>query len=656
MWRESGGNVFAVLEMVRTLAEEAGGLERVSRVEEPARFFTGGPERLVQRRIERLSVEDRAFLATAAVAGRELDLELLAKLHPDVDVERCVTHAVEAALLASVQGRWWFAHDKLRDGLVAPLSDADRRTTHAALARAILAEAPDDASTLAYHFRASDEPVEEQRFAGLAGAQFLRSGAYHESIPYLRRSLELSRGRGEALEPLTQASLERQLGEALFRSGQLHDANELLAHALATLGRPLPAGRPRLLAALATEAREQVALRGLGNPFRRVARPSAADVGRFETLILIYTQLSRLAHHLNDEELVLYVTLSALNLAERGRLVAHQARLSAVMGAVMGLGPVHRWARYYFASAERLGMRLDDRSVRAFVLAHQGYYEAGCARWDECEEHLGRSIALYEETGDVRLAEESTSILAYALFFKGELPRSLELYRSLERSGAERFDQQMTSWGLVNRIKVLVRTGQHEGVEALLSRADELVIDDITRTVLDGIRIELELLRRDYTGAGEAAAAVLVALERSAPRSFMTATTYGAVSVAILKAWKQARKVGDARGARRFDELSARATRVIAKMARVFPILVPALHLHAASDAKARGNDKRATSLYRRAAQEAVDLDLPYQEALALGYLANHVPVGTDGERLRASTLFDRLGAHPTLEWLFPSK
>ena len=45
-----------------------------------------------------------------------------------------------------------------------------------------------------------------------------------------------------------------------------------------------------------------------------------------------------------------------------------------------------------------------------------------------------------------------------------------------------------------------------------------------------------------------------------------------------------------------------------------------------------------------------------YQEALALGYLANHVRAGAEGERMRASLLFDRLGAYPTLEWLFPSK
>lgn len=86
------------------------------------------------------------------------------------------------------------------------------------------------------------------------------------------------------------------------------------------------------------------------------------------------------------------------------------------------------------------------------------------------------------------------------------------------------------------------------------------------------------------------------------------------------------------------------------------PVIVPALYLHSANDAKARGKDQRATSLYRRSARTAADNDLPYQEALALGYLANHVRNGADDERLRASTLFDRLGAHPTVEWLLPLK
>lgn len=655
--RESEGNVFAVLEMLRALAEEADGLDRVGSVAEPARLFSGGAERVVQRRIERLSAADRAFLATAAVAGRELDLGLLAGLHPEVDVDACVGHGVEAALLAMVQGRVWFAHDRLRDGLVAPLADDVKRGIHARLAHAILATSPEDAATLAYHFGAAREPVAEQEFAARAGGQFLESGAYHEAIPFLRRSLALEAGEGAALSELARATVERQLGEALFRSGQLQEGRSVLAAALATLGRPLPSSPARLAIAIATEARAQAALRGLRRPWHREPAATAGERARFESLIVGYTELSRLAHHQSDDQLLLYVTLSALNLAERGGLVAHQARLAAVMGAVMGLAPVHRWARSYFATANRLGTQLGDANVRAFVLAHQGYYEAGIARWDEAEDQLTRAIRHFESTGDVRMAEESTSILAYALFFKGELARSLELYRELERSGRERFDAQTEGWGLVNRVKVMVRTGQHEGIDELIARASALVVDDITRTVLEGAEIELELLRRDYEAAGEAAAKLITRLERSPPRSFMVATAYGAMSVAVLKSWKHARLHGDVRAARRFDDLSSRALRALKKLARLFAIAEPVCLLHAANDAKARGKSGRAAALYRSSARAAADNDLPFQEALALGYLANHVrDDSTDDARVRASLLFDRLGTSPTLEWLFPQK
>ena len=137
----------------------------------------------------------------------------------------------------------------------------------------------------------------------------------------------------------------------------------------------------------------------------------------------------------------------------------------------------------------------------------------------------------------------------------------------------------------------------------------------------------------------------------------MVATAYGAMSVAVLKSWKRARLHGDVRAAKRFDDLSARALRALKKLARLFTIAEPVCLLHAANDAKARGKSGRASTLYRASARAAADNDLPFQEALALGYLANHVrDDSTDDARVRASLLFDRLGTSPTLEWLFPQK
>lgn len=641
--RESHGNVFLVLELMRVLADDAGGLERIGTVALPEQIFSGGIGRLVRRRVDRrLSARERAFLRTAAVAGRELDLEVLAAIHPDLDVRASAARAVDAAVLSSAQGRWWFAHDRVRDALVDALPDDERRALHGRIAHAVLALSPSQASTLAHHFGAAGQLEREREFAALAGDQFLNSGAYHDAIPYLRRALALT---GLAADRLARAALERKLGEALFRCGQLLEGRESLGAALSTLGRPLPTTRARTVRRILGEARVQVGLRG-----RRTPPPAAtkAEIALFEEAILAYTQLSRLAHHLNDEELVLLVTLSALNLAERGNLRAHHARLAAVMGTVMGLLPVHRWARFYFDLAHGLSARLGDSGIEAFVLAHQGYYEAGIGQWQSCREHLERSMALYDGIGDVRLWEESVSILAYALFYQGELPRSLELYRALERSGEERVDSQIVSWGLTNRLKLLVRSGAIANIEDLLARADGLLIDGITKAVCDGVKVELELVRRDLVAAQSAAGAASARLERAPPRSFMACSTYAAVSEVHLACWAAGTGLAPDQ-VRRLQQAAGRANRALAKIARVFPIAEPARLLHAGTFESLRGRSDRARALWEEAARVAAARELPLEEALALDALAA-CPESEDREakRARAMMLFDRLGTSPS--------
>ena len=538
VWSQSRGNAFAALEAVRALASEAGGLERVESLGDPERAIAN----LREHRVERLEPGDRELLRTAAIAGRELSRELLVAIHPGADVDATAERAASAAVVASVQGRHWFAHDKLRDAVIDAMPDDERRRVHQRVGEALTRIARDDAATIAHHFRASGDRAREGEWAALAGDQFLRSGAYRDAIPYLRRAIELC----------PSPRLERQLGESLFRWGKLDEGKASFESALAALGRPLPKSKGELARAMLVESRGQLAL--------RLGRARKGDDEPFEEAILAYTQLSRLAHHMGDEPLVLYVTLSALNLAERGHLVLHHARLAAVFGAVIGLLPVHAWARFYFRTAHELAGNQKDPSLRAFILAHEGYYEAGTAAWSECGAHLEESIDLYERIGDVRLAEESTSILAYARFFQGAYGESLALYERLERSGEERGDVQVTGWGLANRIKVLARMGRMDEIDdAMIARAERLLVDGITKAVWDGVKIDLALAHGDVDAAKRAADVAAERAKASASRSFMACSTYAS----IVRAYEAS---GDRRAA-------SRARKALASISRVFPIV-----------------------------------------------------------------------------------
>ncbi|HEU4536892.1 MAG TPA: AAA family ATPase, partial [Polyangiaceae bacterium] len=113
--RETEGNVFFLIEVVRALAEQAGRLDRIRERDLPASLLTGGIERIAQRRVDRVPEGDRALLDLAATLGRQLDLAVLGRAAPGHDLRGFLRNAANAAVLESHAGEWRFSHDKLRE-------------------------------------------------------------------------------------------------------------------------------------------------------------------------------------------------------------------------------------------------------------------------------------------------------------------------------------------------------------------------------------------------------------------------------------------------------------------------------------------------------------------------------------------------------------
>src|SRR5262249_1280627 len=124
--RETEGNVFFIVEIVRALAEEAGQLDNVGRMTLPRTIFAQGIKTVVQRRLARVPASARPLLEVAAVAGRELDLQVLklvgaASLETSdstSQIESWLNACADATVLEVQDNRWRFTHDKLREGLL----------------------------------------------------------------------------------------------------------------------------------------------------------------------------------------------------------------------------------------------------------------------------------------------------------------------------------------------------------------------------------------------------------------------------------------------------------------------------------------------------------------------------------------------------------
>ncbi|WXB15134.1 AAA family ATPase [Pendulispora albinea] len=184
--RETEGNVFFLIEVLRALAEQAGRLDRIGEFALPEGLLTGGIERIALRRVDRVPAEERGPLELAAVLGRDLDRVVLQRLLPELALDRWLAHCANAAVLESRGDDFRFAHDKLRDAILARIPPERRRTLHAQVASAMesLYEGPlsnAKSALLAYHFHEAGEHARAAHFSVRAGDYATRLCSYGEA-------------------------------------------------------------------------------------------------------------------------------------------------------------------------------------------------------------------------------------------------------------------------------------------------------------------------------------------------------------------------------------------------------------------------------------------------------------------------------------------
>jgi len=193
--QETEGNVFFLVEVVRALAEEVGRLSNIKDMALPARVFPQGIQTIVHRRLEKVPAAAQRLLRLAGIAGRQLDLRLLHWFNKNQPLDEWLNVCANAAVIDVSDGRWRFAHDKLREGLLTMFGQEEERELHMQVAlgiEAIYLDDPDQAGTLAYHWGAVGNLEKEYHYTKIAGLHAAAQFANDEAIVYLSRALDLT--------------------------------------------------------------------------------------------------------------------------------------------------------------------------------------------------------------------------------------------------------------------------------------------------------------------------------------------------------------------------------------------------------------------------------------------------------------------------------
>jgi len=226
--RETEGNVFFLIEVLRALAQDTGYLENIGRKHLPKTIFTEGIRSIVRRRLARLSIDHHPMLRVAALYGRQIDLKLLQCIDDELDYDDWLMHCANVALLENDSSNvWQFAHDKLRDGILLDLAHSEVLKLHRMIAEAIEDAYPDNIAfspNLAVHWRMSGNLDRERPYALQATDYLADLGRINPAIQMGERALEIV----DNTDIGTLAALRVQLGALYQQVGNLQNAAEYL--------------------------------------------------------------------------------------------------------------------------------------------------------------------------------------------------------------------------------------------------------------------------------------------------------------------------------------------------------------------------------------------------------------------------------------------
>lgn len=165
--RETEGNAFFMVETVRALAEDAGALSAIDAQAIPTAIYSGGIQRIVQRRLSQMPEIFRPLLKRAAIAGRAFDNKILQHGNDNTNFDEFLAAGANANIFEISDGVWRFSHDKLREGVITQLSPEELGEQHRAVAEAIEASYPNDAAyneVLLEHWRAAGDTERELNY------------------------------------------------------------------------------------------------------------------------------------------------------------------------------------------------------------------------------------------------------------------------------------------------------------------------------------------------------------------------------------------------------------------------------------------------------------------------------------------------------------
>ena len=238
--KETEGNVLFLIEILRTLAQEAGHLGSVASMTLPRRVTAGGIDHILQNRLVRFTPDEQKMLQIMAIVGREVNTVLLNHL---IGKEEAFRHSLDdwlakclnRGVLNLYDETWRFSHDRLRNLAIENQTEAETAQLHEKVAQGIEAVYPDadeQYAVLHYHWQAAGNLDRAVFYAVAAGDYSMKVNVFADAVVQYKQALALMPDKPEGKKLPSKSEVTLKLGEAQVQAAQYKDARKTLDSAL----------------------------------------------------------------------------------------------------------------------------------------------------------------------------------------------------------------------------------------------------------------------------------------------------------------------------------------------------------------------------------------------------------------------------------------
>ncbi|MEM7536656.1 MAG: BREX system ATP-binding domain-containing protein [Chloroflexota bacterium] len=438
--RETEGNAFFAVEVLRALAEDMGGLGHIGESPLPDTLLPDGIQTIVERRLARVPQQEHHLLQLAAVTGRILDRRVLEALSGHDHLEQWITTCTEAAVLDVVDDTWRFQHAKIRDGLLAMMPTDIAKAHHQRVAQAIEQVYPDDpqyAAQLMIHWRQAENHEKEYTYAYQAGTHATNHYAYEDAIVYLSRAYELACAvdGGHDGQRFKQQYLKRQYNALLKRTGvyQLTGQHEQQKADLDSLN--------KLVDVLAEPSYSaEVAFRQAAHAYEHTNHSSAhvfAETAIAHAQLAGDNLIAARAYRLKGQVWSAIGDYdSAKHAIEQARILVETLGQSKEAGNIFSeLGWIahnqsdFEQAMTYFKQSLHVYTTIADDAGKIYTLSRLGFTATTLAQYQEAQVYLAEGLEICKRIGSIRGESLVANNFASLYYHMGDFDKAKPFYQ-----------------------------------------------------------------------------------------------------------------------------------------------------------------------------------------------------------------------------------